>query len=48
MADYRSYTEMQHGFKTPGIHVVTAQCEAAGKPITQKLKVIVESEMKSE
>jgi hypothetical protein len=27
----------------PGIHVVTARCEAAGKPIEQKLKVVVEA-----
>ena len=44
LADYRSYAELQHGFKTPGVHVVTAQCEADGKPIMQKLKVVVESE----
>jgi len=44
VADYRSYTELQHGFKMSGIHVVTAQCETAGKPITQKLKVAVASE----
>jgi murein DD-endopeptidase MepM/ murein hydrolase activator NlpD len=44
VADYHSYTELQHAFKTPGVHVVTAQCDAAGKPITQKLKVIVEPE----
>ena len=44
VADYQSYTELQHGFKTPGVHVVTAQCEAAGKPIVQKLKVAVATE----
>ena len=44
LSDYRPYAELQHGFKTPGVHVVTAQCEAAGKPITQKLKVVVASE----
>jgi hypothetical protein len=43
VADYRSYTELHHSFKTPGIHVVTAQCEADGKPIAQKLKVVVTS-----
>lgn len=41
LADYRSYTEVQHSFKTPGIHIVTAQCQAAGLPITQKQKVVV-------
>ena len=46
VADYRSYTELQHAFKTPGVHVVTAQCDAAGKPIMQKLKVVVESDGK--
>ena len=43
LSDYRSFTELQHGFKTPGVHVVAAQCEAAGKPIVQKLKVVVDS-----
>lgn len=41
LADYKSYAEVSHSFKTPGIHVVTARCEAGGKPIMQKLKVIV-------
>ncbi len=44
LSDYQPYAELQHAFKTPGIHVVTAQCEAAGKPVTQKLKVVVETE----
>jgi hypothetical protein len=39
--DYQSYAEIQHSFRTAGIHIVTAQCEAQGKPITQKLKVVV-------
>jgi hypothetical protein len=39
--DYKSYTELTHRFKTPGIHVVTAQGEANGRPIVQKLKVVV-------
>ena len=43
VSDYKSYTELEHAFTTPGIHVVTARCEADGKPITQKLKVIVRS-----
>lgn len=41
LADYQSYSELQHSFKTPGLHVVTAQCEAAGLPITSKQKVVV-------
>jgi murein DD-endopeptidase MepM/ murein hydrolase activator NlpD len=39
--DYLSYSEVEHGFKTPGIHVVTARATVGGKPITQKQKVIV-------
>ena len=42
-ADYKSYAELAHSFKTPGIHIVTARCEAEGKPITGKLKVVVQS-----
>lgn len=42
--DYQPYSDIQHRFKTPGIHVVTAQCQAAGKEIEQKLKVVVEEE----
>ena len=41
--DYRSYAELTHTFQTPGIHIVTAQCQAAGKPIMQKLKVVVQT-----
>jgi hypothetical protein len=41
--DYRSYAELNHSFRTPGIHVVTTQCQAAGKPIMQKLKIVVQS-----
>lgn len=41
--DYRSYTEMTHCFQSPGIHIVTASCEAGGMPITNKLKVVVTS-----
>jgi murein DD-endopeptidase MepM/ murein hydrolase activator NlpD len=41
LADYKSYAEVRHGFKAPGVHVVTARCEARGKPVMQKLKVIV-------
>jgi len=39
--DYLSYSEVEHGFKTPGIHVVTAWAMVDGKPITQKQKVVV-------
>jgi len=35
--------KLRHRFKTPGIYIVNAQCEAAGRPITQKQKVIVHS-----
>ncbi len=41
--DYPSYAELTHSFRTPGIHVVTAQCQAAGKPLMQKLKVVVQT-----
>jgi len=41
LADYESYAEVRHAFKTPGIHIVTAQCEAGGKPIMQRLKAVV-------
>ena len=43
VADYSSYTEVRHSFKTPGIHIVTVQGEADGKPIMQAQKVIVAS-----
>jgi hypothetical protein len=39
--DYPSYGELTHSFKAPGIHIVTAQCEAAGRPIESKQKVVV-------
>jgi murein DD-endopeptidase MepM/ murein hydrolase activator NlpD len=45
LENYQEYSEFQHRFKTPGIHVVTAQCEADGKPIVQKLKVVVDQKM---
>jgi murein DD-endopeptidase MepM/ murein hydrolase activator NlpD len=38
---YASYSELTHGFKTPGIHIVAARATVAGDPITQKLKVLV-------
>jgi hypothetical protein len=43
MGDYQPYSELRHAFRTPGIHIVTARCEANGKPITQMLKVIVKA-----
>jgi len=39
--DYQSYAEIQHSFRTAGVHIVTARCEAQGKPIANKLKVVV-------
>ncbi len=41
--DYQSGSEFTHSFKTSGLHIVTACFEVDGKPITQKLKVVVES-----
>jgi len=41
LGDYKSYAEVRHGFKAPGLHVLTARCEAGGKPIMRKLKVVV-------
>jgi hypothetical protein len=42
--NYQPYTEFEHRFQTPGLHIVTARCEADGKPIMQKLKVVVDLE----
>jgi hypothetical protein len=42
--NYKPYSELSHRFKTPGVHVVTAQCEEGGRPIVQKLKVVVTSD----
>jgi murein DD-endopeptidase MepM/ murein hydrolase activator NlpD len=42
LENYQPYTEFQHRFKTPGLHVLTARCDASGKPIVQKLKVVVD------
>ncbi|MFC1635585.1 PKD domain-containing protein [Planctomycetota bacterium] len=39
--DYVSYSEIDHTFTSPGIHIVTARSTIDGKPIMQKLKVIV-------
>ena len=41
MEDYKQYSEFSHAFKKRGVHIVTAQCEDSGKPISGKLKVIV-------
>jgi tetratricopeptide (TPR) repeat protein len=40
--NYKSYSEFSHGFKTSGLHVVTARCEVDGRPVTQKVKVVVD------
>ena len=39
--EYSSFSEIQHIFKTPGIHIVTAEALVDNLPITQKQKVIV-------
>lgn len=39
---YAPYSEVRHSFQKPGIHIVTATTTAAGFPVTQKVKVIVE------
>jgi hypothetical protein len=41
VAGYQSYAELAHSFKTPGLHVVTAQTTADGMPVEQKLKIVV-------
>jgi hypothetical protein len=43
MDNYEHYSEFAHSFKNPGVHIVTARCEIDGRPITQKLKVVVTS-----
>lgn len=48
LSDYRSYSELRHRFKPPGIHIVSPQCSAAGLPITQKQKVIVTARAKTQ
>ncbi|MBN2316428.1 MAG: hypothetical protein JXM79_21050 [Sedimentisphaerales bacterium] len=40
--DYVSYTKIQHSFKSPGIHIITARSTIDGKPIMPKQKVIVD------
>jgi hypothetical protein len=39
--DYLSYTEINHKFKSPGIHIVTTSSTINGHSITQKQKVVV-------
>lgn len=39
--DYREYSELRHRFQKPGIHVVTAESREGGRPIVQKLKIVV-------
>jgi hypothetical protein len=41
ISDYQQYTEVQHSFDLPGVHILTAQSKAAGNPITAKIKVVV-------
>jgi len=41
IGDYISYSQIHHTFKSPGIHIVTAHSTIDGKPIVQKLKVVV-------
>jgi murein DD-endopeptidase MepM/ murein hydrolase activator NlpD len=41
ISDCQQYTELQHSFELPGVHILTAQCQAAGNSITAKLKVVV-------
>jgi hypothetical protein len=39
--DYESYAEVKHAFEKPGIHVVTTTAAWKGRPVTQKIKVMV-------
>ena len=41
IADCKQYAELRHSFDKPGVHILTAQCQAAGNPITAQVKVIV-------
>jgi hypothetical protein len=43
IADCKPYAALRHSFDQPGVHILTAQCQAAGNPITAMLKVIVTS-----
>jgi len=38
---YESFSELDHTFRKPGIHIVTASTNVDGLPITQKQKVVV-------
>jgi len=40
---YAPYTTLIHRFKTPGIHIVTVTASADGLPVTQQVKVVVQS-----
>ncbi len=42
--EYKSFSKIQHVFKTSGIHIVTAEAGVDDLPITQKQKVIVNKE----
>ena len=41
ISDCQQYTELQHSFDMPGVHILTAECKAGGNPITAKIKVLV-------
>jgi hypothetical protein len=41
ISDCHQYAELEHSFELPGVHILTAQCKAAGNPITAKIKVVV-------
>ncbi len=40
--DYRPYSALTHKFQNPGLHIVTVSATAAGLPVTQKVKVVVQ------
>ena len=44
--DYNSYSEIQHGFKSPGIHIVTARGTIDDISIMQKMKVVVSEKVR--
>ena len=41
--DYRPYSAVTHFFTRPGIYVVTVTAKAGALPVTQKVKVMVQS-----
>jgi murein DD-endopeptidase MepM/ murein hydrolase activator NlpD len=43
IADYEPNREVQHAFNTPGIHIITARCQADGNEITMKQKIVVQN-----